>query len=147
MSAKTVISTLQQIALRAVDKAAEQLTASNKIVAEERGKLSMLEKYRDEYLNKFSLQLEIGVDMQMHQNYQRFMQMLDNAISGQEQVLENARAQVLIDQQAWQESNKKKFSYEVLGDRFQKKADRIEDRKDQKLMDEFAMRGRKLRMA
>lgn len=143
----TVLVTLQQLATKAVDTAAEQLTKSNKALTDEMNTLVMLEKYRDEYLDKLSMQLESGVDIQMHQNFQRFLQMLRDAIKGQEQVVENAKAKVLLDQQVWQENNKKKFSYEVLGERYQKKANQLEGRREQKLMDEFAMRGSKLRIA
>lgn len=143
----TVLVTLQQLATKAVDTAAEQLTMSNKALTDEMNTLVMLEKYRDEYLDKLSMQLESGVDIQMHQNFQRFLQMLRDAIKGQEQVVENAKAKVLLDQQVWQENNKKKFSYEVLGERYQKKANQLEGRREQKLMDEFAMRGSKLRIA
>lgn len=143
----TVLITLQQLAKKAADTAAEQLTMSNKALTDEINTLVMLEKYRDEYLDKLSMQLESGVDIQMHQNFQHFLQMLEDAIKGQAQVVKNAEAKVLVDQQAWQDSNKKKFSYEVLGERYQKKANQLESRREQKLMDEFAMRGNKLRIA
>ena len=148
MSAKSVIITLQQIADKAVDTAAEQLTLSNKRLADETAKLAMLEKYRDEYLDKLSIKLESGgFDLQMHQNYQRFMHMLDDAINGQQQVMESVQKQMNIDKSVWQEANKKKFSYEVLGERFTKKELQLEQRRDQKLMDEYAMRDKKIRLA
>lgn len=147
MSAKSVLVTLQQLATKAVDDAAEQLTASNQALADEKNTLLMLEKYRDEYIAKLSVKLETGVDMQAHQNFQRFLHMLDDAIKGQEQVMENANTKVAVDKKMWQDSNKKKFSYNVLGERYQKKEDQLEDRREQKLMDEFAMRGSKARIA
>jgi flagellar FliJ protein len=147
MSAKTVLVTLQELASKAVDKAAEELGISHQALSDEKKTLQMLEKYRDEYLDKLTDRLESGVDMQLHQNYQRFLRMLDEAIKGQAQVVEHAKTKVAMDQQLWQESNKKKFSYEVLGDRYQKKEDLLEVRRDQKLMDEFAMRSSKVRIA
>ena len=148
MSAKSVIITLQQIADKAVDTAAEQLTASNRKLSEETGKLSMLQNYRQEYMDKLSEKLESGgFDMQMHQNYQRFMHMLDEAITGQEQVMQRMQQQVNTDKAAWQEANKKKFSYEVLGERYTKKEMQLEQRRDQKLMDEYAMREKKIKLA
>lgn len=145
MSAKSVICTLQQLSAKAVDAAAEQLAASNKGLADEMNKLSMLETYRNEYSSKLSANLANGVDIQMHQNYLRFMHMLDDAIHGQELVVATAKQQVQEDQSAWQESNKKKLSYEVLGDRALQKQQLVEDRLEQKLMDEFAMRSSKVR--
>lgn len=140
MSAKTVLVTLQELASKAVDKAAEELGASNQLLTNEKNTLAMLEKYRNEYLDKFSGKLESGMDIQMHQNFQRFLHMLDDAIKGQQQVVDNAHVKVASDQQRWQENNKKKFSYEVLGDRYQKREEQLEGRREQKLMDEFAMR-------
>lgn len=145
MSAKSVICTLQQLSAKAVDAAAEQLAASNKGLADEMNKLSMLETYRNEYSSKLSANLANGVDIQMHQNYLRFMHMLDDAIHGQELVVATAKQQVQEDQSAWQESNKKKLSYEVLGDRALQKQQLVDDRLEQKLMDEFAMRSSKVR--
>lgn len=147
MSAKSVICTLQQISAKAVDEAAEQLATSNKVLAAEVSKLSMLETYRNEYSSKLSANLTSGVDIQMHQNYLRFMHMLDDAIHGQQLVVATAKQQVQLDQSAWQESNKKKLSYEVLGDRAQQRMQLVEDRLEQKMMDEFAMRSPKVRLA
>lgn len=147
MSAKSVICTLQQISAKAVDEAAGQLATSNKELAAEESKLSMLEVYRNEYSSKLSANLASGVDIQMHQNYLRFMHMLDDAIHGQQLVVANAKQQVQFDQSAWQESNKKKLSYEVLGDRAQQRMQLVEDRLEQKMMDEFAMRSSKVRLA
>lgn len=148
MSAKSVIITLQQLADKAVDSAAEQLTASNKKLADEAGKLVMLQNYRNEYMDKLAEKLENGgLDMQMHQNYQRFMHMLDEAIAGQEQVMQASQRQVNTDKTAWQEANRKKFSYEILGQRFTKKEAKLEQRRDQKLMDEYAMRDKKIKLA
>ena len=40
----------------------------------------------------------------------------------------------------WLESQRKKMSYDVLSDQSEQQYKKVEARKDQKLMDEFAMR-------
>lgn len=143
MSASAVINTLQQIATKEVDNAAERLCSINKALADELSKLDMLQNYRNDYVDKLALKLTTGLDMQAHQNFQRFMLMLDEAMTRQEEVISTLQVQVKLSQAMWQESQKKKLSYDVLGERSEKKMQLIESRKDQKLMDEFAMRSRK----
>ena len=55
-------------------------------------------------------------------------------------MVELANQQVKIQRQLWQECQRKKLSYEVLSDRSEKRILKVEQKKDQKMMDEFAMR-------
>lgn len=143
MSAPAVINTLQELAGKEVDQAAEKLGGINKQLEEELGKLEMLRGYRNDYLEKLSRQLSAGLDAQAHQNFQRFMRMLDQAIAGQEDAVQSARQQVQQCRELWQASQRKKLSYEVLGERSEKRAQQQELKRDQKLMDEHAMRARR----
>lgn len=143
MSAPAMIHALQEIATKEVDVAAERLCGLNKLLAEENSKLEMLQGYRSDYGDKLLHQLSCGLDAQAHQNFQRFMRMLDQAIAGQENTIAAMEEEVRLSRATWQESQKKKLSYAVLGERSEKKAQLIEKRKDQKLMDEHAMRIRK----
>jgi flagellar FliJ protein len=84
--------------------------------------------------------LEAGMNAESFQNFQNFFGKLDQAIAGQQEVVELANQQVIIQRQLWQESQRKKLSYEVLSDRSEKRILKVEQKKDQKMMDEFAMR-------
>jgi flagellar FliJ protein len=75
-----------------------------------------------------------------YQNFQNFFKKLDQAIAGQQEVLEMTKQQVKVQRQLWQESQRKKLSYEVLTQRSDKRELKVEQKRDQKLMDEFAMR-------
>ena len=75
-----------------------------------------------------------------YQNFQNFFGKLDQAIAGQQDVLDAANQQVKVHQQLWQESQRKKLSYDVLLQRSDKRELQVEQKKDQKMMDEFAMR-------
>lgn len=143
MAASSVLDTLQDLAAKEVDAAAEQLAAANRQVQEAQQQLQLLQNYRKEYLDKLLRQLTAGLDIQTHQNFQRFMRMLDQAVAGQETLLQAAQAQAARALEQWRQSQRKKLSYEVLSDRSQKRAQRVELKQEQKLMDEFAMRSRK----
>jgi flagellar FliJ protein len=143
MAAASALNTLQQLAGKHVDAAADKLAAANKQLRDAEAQLLLLQGYRQDYLDKLARQLVTGLDAQAHQNFQRFMRMLDQAIVGQEELIQVAEAQVQQALAQWRQSQKKKLSYEVLCDRSHKKTQLVELKRDQKLMDEHAMRSRK----
>ena len=143
MPAPSVLDTLQQLASKDVDEAADALAAANRRVQQAHEQLAMLQGYRQDYLDKLSRQLAAGLDVKAYQNFQRFMRMLDQAIAGQQEAVQAAERQAQLDLAEWRESHKKMRSYEVLSERSQDKLRRTELKKEQKLMDEHAMRNRK----
>ena len=143
MQAPSVLDTLQQLASKDVDEAADVLAVANKRLQQARDQLTLLQGYRQDYLDKLSRQLAAGLDAKAYQNFQRFMRMLDQAIAGQQEVVQAAERQAGLDLANWRESHKKKRSYEVLSERSQDKVRRTELKREQKLMDEHAMRSRK----
>lgn len=143
MQASSVLDTLQQLASKDVDEATDILAAANKRLQQARDQLTLLQSYRQDYLDKLSRQLAAGLDAKAYQNFQRFMRMLDQAIAGQQEVVQTAERQAELDLASWRESHKKKRSFEVLSERSQDKVRRSELKREQKLMDEHAMRSRK----
>lgn len=143
MAAASALNTLQQLAGRHVDIAADKLAAANKQLRDAEAQMALLQGYRQDYLDKLARQLATGLDAQAHQNFQRFMRMLDQAIAGQEELVRAAQSQVQHQLDQWRQSQKKKLSYEVLCERSHKKTQLGELKRDQKLMDEHAMRSRK----
>ena len=140
MPPSTVLDTLQELARKDVDEAATALATANQRLQQARDQLELLQSYRQDYLDKLSRQLAAGLDAKAYQNFQRFMRMLDQAIAGQQDVVRAAEQQAELGLVSWRESHKKQRSYEVLSERSQDKARRIETKKEQKLMDEHAMR-------
>lgn len=143
MAARSIVDTLQEIAQKEVDAAADRLAAANRQLQGAQQQLQQLQTYRKEYLEKLSRQLAAGLDAEAHRNFQRFMRMLDGAIAGQEHAVQLAEQAVAQQRGLWQQGQKKKLSYEVLSDRAEQKATQAERKKEQKLMDEHAMRARK----
>ncbi|HWU34306.1 MAG TPA: flagellar export protein FliJ [Methylovorus sp.] len=135
-----VLVTLTELAGKEADQAAEKLVALNKLLEDAQVKLTMLTEYRNDYMAKLARDLETGMDAQSYQNFQSFIRKLDQAVGGQQESVELARSRVSAQRIVWQECQKKKLSYEVLAERSEKKAHQQEQKRDQKLMDEHAMR-------
>lgn len=135
-----VLNMLQGLASKEVDEAAEALAKAMKVATEAQAKQDMLNEYRRDYVKNLNKILEAGMGAEAYQNFQNFFGKLDQAIVGQQEVVELANQQVKVQKQLWQESQRKKLSYEVLSDRSDKRVLKVEQKKDQKMMDEFAMR-------
>jgi len=138
-----VINTLKEISARDLNKAAERLAESNRLLLDAKTQREMLEKYREDYVAKYSDLLTQGMTLESMQNYQSFLKKLDQAIAGQEQIIGGMDRQVKRYLSAWQECQKKKLSYDVLSDRAGKKVIAKENKTEQKMMDEFASRARR----
>jgi flagellar protein FliJ len=131
---------LKEIAAKEVDLAAEALALAIKAVNEAQNKYDLLREYRQDYVKRLNKLLETGVGAKEYQNFQNFFSKLDQAVIGQQEVVEFAMRQEKIQRQLWQESQRKKLSYEVLSQRTNRHELKVEQKKDQKMMDEFAMR-------
>lgn len=135
-----VLKMLNEIAVKEVELATEALARAMKAADEAQNKHDMLIDYRKGYLENMNKSLSVGMGAEAYQNFQNFLKKLDQAISGQQEVVEFAKQQVKVHRELWQESQKKKLSYDVLIDRSDKRAQKVEQKKDQKMMDEFATR-------
>jgi flagellar FliJ protein len=111
-----------------------------KIADEAQAKFDMLVNYRQDYSKSLKQSLETGIDAQSYQNFQGFFRKLDQAVKGQADMVEHAKQHVLAQQRVWKESQRKKLSYEVLLQRHDHKTNKVAQKKDQQMMDEFAMR-------
>jgi len=134
---------LQELAIRQLDQATEKLALANKNVKAAQDSLTLLSGYRDDYIARYTAALNQGLSIQTLNNYQRFIQKLDQAIVGQEQTIANLNLSAKEQQTVWQEQQKKKMSYDVLLKRSQQKEQVLEVKRDQKMMDEFAARAKK----
>ncbi len=136
----SVLKMLKEISAKEVDMAAEALAKAMKIADEAHSKQDLLLEYRQDYVKNLNKILEAGMGAEAYQNFQNFFSKLDQAIAGQQEVVEFAKQQVKVQRHLWQESQRKKLSYEVLSLRSDKREFKVEQKKDQKMMDEFAMR-------
>ena len=135
-----VLRMLEEIAAREVELATEALAKAMKAVDEAQSKYDMLLEYRKGYQENLAANLAKGMTADAYQNFQNFFKKLDHAIAGQKDVVLIAQQQVNVHRTLWQESQRKKLSYDVLISRSDKRIAKAEQKRDQKLMDEFATR-------
>jgi len=135
-----VLKMLEEIAAKEVELATEALAKAMKLVDEAQGKYDMLLEYRKGYQDNLAANLTEGMTAEAYQNFQNFFKKLDHAIAGQKDVVLIAQQQVKVHRTLWQESQRKKLSYDVLISRSDKRVAKVEQKRDQKLMDEFATR-------
>lgn len=136
----SVIKLLQEKAVKEVNTAQEVFAAALKSSEEANNKHNMLLEYKQGYEDNLKKSLTSGLNIEAYQNYQNFLEKLDEALQGQKSILGMAEQVLQIRRKSLQEAQKKKLSYEVLLQRADKRALKSELKKDQKMMDEFAMR-------
>jgi flagellar FliJ protein len=140
MANPSALETLIELAQRDSDDAAKRLGAALKAVEEAEQKLKMLLGYRDDYANKLDQAQMDGITPFAYANFVAFVGKLDNAINGQQEVLKHANYKSDLEKAAWQESERKRLSYRTLNDRAAAEALKIENKRDQKMMDDHAAR-------
>jgi flagellar FliJ protein len=140
MANPSALETLIELAQRDSDDAAKRLGAALKGVEEAEQKLQMLLGYRDDYANRLDQAQMNGITPFAYANFVAFVGKLDNAINGQQEVLKHAKYKSELEKTTWQESERKRLSYRTLNDRAAAEALKIENKRDQKMMDDHAAR-------
>ncbi|NMM28531.1 MAG: flagellar export protein FliJ [Glaciimonas sp.] len=140
MASTSQLNTLISLAEKKTDDAAKMLGIAIRAGEEAEQKLALLQQYRDDYAARFESTRSVGLSIMSHQNYQVFLGKLDSAIIGQEITVEHEKRHIAESRSAWQENAHKKMSFGALSQRAQEEAQRLEGKRDQKLMDEHAAR-------
>lgn len=138
----STLTMLLNLASEEVDLATKNLAVANQALKSAQEKKQMLHTYKQDYINQHNAQLSSGLGKELHLNYQRFLQNLAQAIDGQEQMVKAAEYERDKKREVLQKAQQKKMSYEVLISRAEKKAVHMANKREQKLMDEFAMRAK-----
>ncbi len=140
MVIRTALDTLIELAQRDTDDAAKRLGLALRGVEDAQQKLQMLLGYRDDYARRFEQALGAGMTPMAYRNFQAFLDKLENAIRGQNEVLNHAQRKSAGEKAAWQECERKRMSYSTLNDRAAQELLKKEAKRDQKSMDEHANR-------
>ncbi|MDY0977607.1 flagellar export protein FliJ [Massilia sp. CFBP9012] len=141
MAQLSALETLIDLAQKDSDAAAKRLGAANKLVEEAEQKLEMLVGYRDEYARKLDTAQVAGITPFAYHNFVAFIGKLDNALNGQRDVLKHAIFKVDTERKTLQESERKRLSYRTLNERAASEALKVQNKRDQKQMDDHAARG------
>jgi|SRR5579872_1364757 flagellar FliJ protein len=140
MATKSALDTLIELATAATDDAAKRLGNAIRMTDKAEKKLELLQKYRDEYSSRFQAKMAQGLSPMGYRNFQAFIDKLDEAIAGQQQVVKDAANGVVREKGMWQASERKRMSYDALATRAVKEEQRLDNKKDQKMNDEHAAR-------
>lgn len=140
MATNSALETLIELATNQTDEAAKRLGRAIRTCEDTEQKLTMLLQYRDEYEARFKAGMINGITAAGYRNFQLFLEKLDLAIEGQEKIVQDAKQRIVSERSSWQSCERKRMSYDTLATRAQQVEQRKENKRDQKLMDEFATR-------
>jgi flagellar FliJ protein len=136
----SALNTLIELATTEVDDAAARLGRAVRAAEDARQKLSLLGNYRDDYAQRFQHTMANGFTPMAYRNFQGFMDKLDQAINGQQQVVRDAEYRVEQERSNWRESERKRISFDALATRAKTAADQKVAKREQKQTDEQAAR-------
>jgi flagellar FliJ protein len=118
------------------DDAARRLGELLASAEEGANKLALLNRYREEYQQRFLDQAQQGIDKEMWVNYRAFLARLDEAIAQQQQTLAASRQRVSDGQKAWLAQRNKAKAFDTLSQRHRAGLAIAERRAEQKVCDE-----------
>lgn len=140
MKTQSPLVTLRELAQKEVEKAAGQLGQVRKAFQQAEQQLNMLLNYQDDYRQKLNTTMTDGMANNSWQNYQQFIQTLDNAIEQHRQQLLQWTSRLDLAMKTWQEKQQRLNAFEKLQDRETTRQLVKNNRIEQKQMDEFAQR-------
>jgi flagellar FliJ protein len=114
-----------------------------RLIANERdakSKLEMLQQYRDEYAARFKQAAQNGLGQREWHNYQEFLNRLDEAIDSQRQTVALQVQNTATGQMQWQKQRTKLKALDTLSDRHNASENALEQKREQKIQDEFSAR-------
>ncbi len=100
--------------------------------------LKQIEKYRLDYCAQLVERGQAGLTASQYGHLNRFLTQLDETLSKQRDAEEHFKSQVDACEAHWIEVRKQRRSYEWLMEKKQLELQRLRDKQDQKLMDEFS---------
>lgn len=133
---QTVLDLMQTRA----DDAAREL---GRLIAQEqdaKGRLKLLENYRDEYNARFREAAQQGLSPYQWSNFQAFLGKLDEAILHQQRLVETSSDRTAAGQKSWLDQRNKVQAFDSLAQKHEARERYAENRQDQKQADEFSAR-------
>jgi len=140
MPSQLPLDTLLDLAKESADEAARALGRLNAERGHAERQLSMLQDYRQDYLQRLQDAMQTGMSAADCHNYQRFIGTLDDAIGQQAAVLRQADAHLEQGRSHWQQQQRRLNSFDALAQRQRRALAVQETRREQRASDEFASR-------
>ncbi|RTZ15442.1 flagella biosynthesis chaperone FliJ [Vibrio aquaticus] len=100
--------------------------------------LEQIEKYRMDYCQQLIDRGQQGLSASQYSHLNRFLTTLDETLAKQKQAEDHFKSQVESCEQNWLECRKQRRSYEWLIEKKQTEKEKLQNQREQKLMDEFS---------
>lgn len=100
--------------------------------------LKQIEQYRLDYCQQLVERGQAGLTASQYGHLNRFLTQLDETLSKQRDAEQHFKSQVEGCESHWLEVRKQRRSYELLIEKKQAEKQRLENKREQKLMDEFS---------
>ena len=120
------------------DKAVMALNQSRTELDNYYQQLKQIEQYRMDYCQQLIDRGTEGLTASQYGHLQRFLNQLDETLSKQREAENHFKQQVTNCEQHWLEVRKKRRSYEWLIEKKQHEQQLAEEKREQKMMDEFS---------
>lgn len=143
MAKPFALQTILELMQARSDEATQNLA---RLIAKERdakAKFEMLEQYRREYAQRFQQAAQNGLSPREWHNYQEFLNRLDEAIEAQRKAVSLQERETETGQRQWKEQRKKLKAIDTLSERHFSSEYALENKRIQKIQDEFAARSNK----
>lgn len=136
MSKPFPLSPLVDLAHQKNEAATRKLGKLNQQQQNAQAKLAALQQYRREYQQQFQQAAQQGMSPMDMQNFQRFIERLDQAIRQQQDEIERARVSVQHGRKELLDSTRKMRSFDTLAQRHADNEKKIENKIEQRQSDE-----------
>jgi flagellar FliJ protein len=134
------LQTLLELMQNRSDEATRTLGQLIAAEQSQRSRLEMLEQYREEYAQRLRDAISQGITQLSLRNYQNFLSRIDEAIAQQRQAVQNSEQSTKNGQEHWKNQNKRLKAINTLSVRHDVKIRELENKQEQKLLDEFSSR-------
>lgn len=135
-----VLQILIEQAGEKADNLARSMAATQQKLAQGQDKLNMLQTYRDECEGGMHSKASAGMTGQQLRDQLAFVGKIGDAIAQQTREIEFLNTTLAHQRTQWQDALAEKRKYEALVEREKIKRAKLENKRDQKMNDEFAAR-------
>lgn len=140
MKTPSVLTTLLDLAEKDAGNAAIRLGQARHAHDTAADKLAMLIQVRAEYSAQLADRMQQGATLASLRNFHQFLDKVDQAIVGQQDIVNAAALRTLTARGTWQDAKRGTQSYASLIKRAELRHAQQENRNEQKATDEFAAR-------
>lgn len=121
-----------------LEKSLQAYQKAQKALFEQRAQLQNLHQYRRQYIAQLSEKGSKGLTIDTLGKYQQFIVQIDQGVTNQQSVLVKFEYQVQETKRKWKESEVALKAMALLLDKKAREAELAAEKKEQKLLDEFA---------